>query len=433
VRSYRSDLLLFFEEELKLNPNWKFQSIAPIRALLAHLQNLDNRKVLIVSGRGGGKTLLCAGLSLWATVPLALYENYPFSVVILGGSKRQSDIAYEHIRSFLRHSKFLSEYVEGEILKTEVRFRTGGYIKPIPKSPVAVRGLHPDWFIFDEAAEIDAEIIKAALPCLSTSKHPRIIFASTPHVLGSYFEGLWSEAQKRGYEVFTWTSLDVPWTDKEQIEADRKELGVRWKTEYLARRVELEEALIDAKSFRDSIIERVSFDATLPSVAGIDWGENYTAFVLLQKQQDYYYVIKSDQWRRADLAKLTNSILKDVNVYDIDTLYADASHPGLNLRLKERGVHLRAIQITSELKRFLQDRLVEFFQARKLKIPKENEELLRQLSKYTRETKKDDHLVDALMLALEGTKILEKPKRETGLPVVVRRPARKRKVLDWLV
>jgi len=429
-KSYRNNLVLFFKRELHKYPGWEFTITPQLEKFLRYQESIKNDKSLVIAGRRSGKTITAAGLALWSATVLAEDLNHPYLVGILGGSKKQSDYVYEYIINFIENSEYLQEKVKGEVLRTKVEFDTGGKIVPLPAGPKSIRGLGPDMWIFDEASWIDNEILQAALPAQGASPYPRTIFLSTPDIrhLDCLFLEIWRDASRLGYKVFEWTSLDVPWTNKEKIREDRQEMSeIEWKAEYLAKPAFLLETTIPAEQLKRSIIEKASLDPELPLIAGYDPGERNQAFVITQRQNNITYVLWSKEWKNQSLKAVLDEIVDvALNRYEVDTVFADASHPGLIEKLIEAGLHVRPIHITKDKKPLLVDNLRWRFERGTVKIPRENEKLILELSYYAPGTRKDDHLVDSLALALEGEKTLRPVSSSRELPVAFQTRGTKR-------
>lgn len=285
----------------------------------------------------------------------------------------------------------------------------------------SIRGIHPDCLILDEGAEIERKIAEAALPTTSTSPYARTIWASTGHVPDCFFLDVLQKADVLGYKVFIWSALasDAWWVNKKKVEKDKLEMGTeKWEIEYLAKSASLMDTLISNDDFKRCIVESTVFDPALPTIAGCDWGEVHSAFLVLQRQDKISYVLEAKEWKRVKLLRIEEEIKRFYEKYEIDTIWADASHPGMNERLINANLHVKPVHITKEKKPLLQDNLKWRSERGTLKIDKDKKKLLEELSIYTSTTKRNDHLVDALMLALDGEKSLPAayPQQE-GLPV----------------
>jgi len=84
IMKWRTDLSSFFQEMTGLTPR-PFQ-----KEFFDEVTKLKSKNIVIVAGRGIGKTLSLAIVALWYALVLPITENRPFKVVILAGSLKHS-------------------------------------------------------------------------------------------------------------------------------------------------------------------------------------------------------------------------------------------------------------------------------------------------------------------------------------------------------
>ncbi|MHA1291004.1 MAG: phage terminase large subunit family protein, partial [Candidatus Thorarchaeota archaeon] len=126
-----------------------------------------------------------------------------------------------------------------------------------------------------------------------------------------------------------------------------------------------------------------------------------TALVVVQKSADLVKILYCDAWYREQFEDLHDRIVQIAKDYKITKIYADAEDIGENQRLEAKGLNIVPVAFNQN-KVQMQSHLKMMFHQGKIRIPEEYVELIRQLRKYNWDTKEDDDLVIALMLALKG-------------------------------
>jgi len=373
------------------------------KQVLKDLSNLSIKRAILLAAAGTGKTKLLAGHALWLAVPKALELNRPISIIIISGSADQAKYLYSYCKEAITNNEILSSMVEGEPLVSRTKFKNGSVIFAVPNSLTAIQGKHTDVVIIDEAAIAGDFVVRDALRITSTSDIDRIILSGTPMEYNSLFVDIWENPKE--YPEWTyrkhWSARDCPNITLEKLEEAKRlppeMYAVFWEGKPYAL-VNTVVPLEDLK--RASKHVHVEFDPNLPSVAGIDWGYTAeTAMVIVQKRDDIYYVVGVFGWRREEFENLHDIIEQICREYNVERIYADASHIGENQRLEARGLYVEPIHFSKEKQR-LQARMKALFHHNKIRIDENEIELLRQLRKYTWDTHEDDDRVDALMLAL---------------------------------
>lgn len=402
-KAFRWSPKLFAEELLPYSLH------EPQAKVLDKLKYEEEDKVVISAAAGVGKTLGMAIFAIWACTALSNYKEQPIQVEILGGSGKQSKILYRYIKKFISYSDWIEEQVEGDPKRSETKFKNGSWVSAMKASQKQVRGEHPDIAIIDEAVEVDKELIEAVLPRVSPTTFPKRILCSTPHDYNSFFVDLWENAEDKGYNKYQWSKYDVKEMDfvsEDELE-DGKNMHdeATYKQEYLGKPVPITDTIIQRDDLKSAIVRKEEGKPSIEAFTtmGIDWGFDHpTAYVVIQRQENYLKIIESSEWRQQKFEWMHNQLNKVYNDYEVDLVHADNEDQGENQRLRKEGMTISPIAFTGQMKKQLVNDMKRAFEQGKVLIPSSQNELIKELKKYTYGTRKGDDLVDALMLALHA-------------------------------
>lgn len=163
-------------------------------------------RAVVTSGRSGGKTKSIAGLGF------GLWFLGDWCVFIVGGSEEQAKVGIGYVHDLAGEPE-VSEELEAETTKTLLVGKRGAWVKAAPASTKAIRGQHAKGrkliLFLDEEAEMDGEIVRAALHMGRDAEVFVVVRASTIHKVTGTFIELWDRAGKLGYRKYGWTSFDV--------------------------------------------------------------------------------------------------------------------------------------------------------------------------------------------------------------------------------
>lgn len=130
--------------------------VSPFDAFAEAYFGNENNWVLWYGSRGTGKSYMLAILALTKAVTLDV------NIVLLGGSMAQSANVHEHVESLLLYRN-APTYAIARRIKTELLFKAGNWVRPIPASQTTVRGPHPHVTLLDEIDEMDKKVYDAAM------------------------------------------------------------------------------------------------------------------------------------------------------------------------------------------------------------------------------------------------------------------------------
>lgn len=409
------------------------------------------KKVIITGPRGGGKSVLMGalGFCLWF-----LRER---SVVDMGGSLAQAKIVYGYFSAIIFGNDNILKYCKKDPLMEHTENTEGKYFKALPASPKAVRGPHPDVLLGDEVCEAKDEIMHDALPMVTSSKNPLTILTSTFHKIFGMFQEIWDRADELGYTRFSWDIFDVTltfdpaiWKDPELLRQipDLPELQKlcagrvgdpqgwvlieniisAWQgkptndwflVEFMGTRpsasglvndpVDVEAAMYDSRRTR-----KYDYKEGAQVVGGLDWGfSSMTSWVALMNHEDAVKVtIKNKNYTQVGSKIIIEDICKDVKKYGIRAIYADSAgkfeNDALQLELRQQRIKCKVIEVVfGKDKDEMLGNYRAHFQRHKMKIPttmqvaKWQHKRYRYIEGTDKPVKKDDHIPDATMCALQ--------------------------------
>jgi len=391
------------------------------------IAQLESKNIVIVAGRGIGKTLSLAVVALWYVLVLSITESRPMKVVILAGSLKQAQICFHFIMEIINKVPYLQHQLV-KVTQDELIFNDGSWIRPLPASEKTVRGHHPDLLIIDEAAQVENDLLFAAMPMTSTSPYSRRIYSTTPSTGFSFVEEKWENQARLAYpewKFWNWNaesfcSPNEIATLKAALPPDRyhQEIqGLPYKREGKVFRLQ------DIKECQEDKIREVQNDDFV-KYAGVDWGyyPAPTVITIVQKRDDQWYVLYTQPFLEEYPGDVLDKIVKICIDYRITTVFTDSTDKGENLRLSAQGLPVTPVSFKGE-KPIMITNLRTLMEQKKIHFdPVEQQNLIGQLLNYYYESKRNDDYVDSLMLAVHenpmvssGTDLLELLK--AGLPV----------------
>ena len=95
-------------------------------------------------------TYSLAAAALWHSVCIPPITGKPFTTAIAAGGLAQAKRTYEYVMEFCNRSDVLNDWIKGEPLKSEVRFKDNSWVAPIPSSDTQLYNLH----CYDEETEV---------------------------------------------------------------------------------------------------------------------------------------------------------------------------------------------------------------------------------------------------------------------------------------
>ena len=424
------------------------------------------KKVIITGPRGGGKSVLMGALGF------ALWYLRKASVVDMGGSLAQAKIVYGYFSSIIYKIKAALQFCKKDPLQEHTESIDGNYFKALPASPKAVRGPHPDVLLADEVCEAKDEIIADALPMVTSSENPLIILTSTFHKIFGAFQEIWDQADELGYTRFSWDIFDVTksfdpeiWNDPELnrlipdlhklkklangrtgdpygwvmieniIDAWQGKRTIDWfLVEFMGIRPSASGLVndpvdVEAAVFDDLEKNKYNYIKGAEVVGGIDWGfSSMTSNVVLMKHLDDVKVqLENKNYTQVASEIIISDACDLIEKFGIKKYYCDSAgkfeNEAFKREIKKRRLSCTIIEVVFSVEKdFMLGNYRAHFQRRKIKIPKSCKEAKWQHKRYryipgtNKPAKKDDHIPDATMCALQHWPLGKVPANFKDIP-----------------
>lgn len=415
--------------------------------------------MIIKAPRGGGKS------KLLGTIGFDLWYLKKRKVVNMGGSAVQATIVYNYFKDYCDIDASIATQISGKPKAIMTTAEEGNYFSSVTASTKQTRGKHPDVFISDETCETTDELIHSALPMVDSSQNPLVIMASTFHKVFGIFQETWDNAEERGYLRISWDIFDVVrsfdpsfWDQPEiakitgieqlkamakgrtgdpygwvpianVIQAWREKPTMDWfEVEYMGSRPSSAGLVLKPEDVDRSVVDteldtRYNFIKGATCVLGIDWGfSSMTAVTEVMKHRDQVVaVIDSKTYHQIDSAEIIKDTVEKVREHGIRFIYADSAGKFENVALQNALIQAKlactVIEVVFSKEKFgtpgtdgaigMLGNLRAHFEQAKIKLPKKFREAYWQLKRYRyqegtdKPVKKDDHIPDSLMCALQ--------------------------------
>lgn len=418
-----------------------------------------NPRIIIKAPRGGGKS------KLLGTVGFDLWYLKRRKVVNMGGSAVQATIVYNYFKDNCDISGDVAASIDGQAKAIETRGVAGNYFSSVTASTKQTRGKHPDVFISDETCETTDELIHSALPMVDSSQTPLVVMASTFHKIYGIFQETWDNAEERGYLRIQWDIFDVckpfaadfwerpdiakiagiarlkahargrtgdpdGWVPIENvIQAWREKPTESWfEVEYLGSRpsaagLVLKPEDVDSSVFDDAVETRYNFIKGATVVLGIDWGFSTMTSVtaVMRHANAVAAILDNKNYHQIASDEIIEETVEQVRAYGVRFIYADSAGKFENVALQNALIKAKlpckVIEVVFSKEKFgtpgddgsigMLGNLRAHFEQAKIKLPKRLREAYWQLKRYRyqegtdKPVKKDDHVPDSLMCALQ--------------------------------
>lgn len=437
-----------------------------IRAAYAAIWSGKYSRIIIKAPRGGGKSKLLGtvGFDLWYIKKrkvVTMGGSFVQAQIVYGYFADYCDIHASVTDSVKGGTR--------GVTMGETESTGGHTFSCVTASPKQVRGKHPDVLISDETCETSDELIESALPMVNDSQNPLVVMASTFHKIFGRFAETWDNAEEMGYFRIQWDIFDVcapfapdVWEQPDVaridgieklkamaqgrtgdpdgwimissiIQAWREKPTESWfEVEYMGLRPSAAGLVL-----RPEDVDRSVFDAGsnpmynyvtgAQVVLGIDWGfSTMTATCEVMAHANAHVVLLDNKnYHQVPSEEIIAEIVKKVKARGIRFIYADSEakfeNVALQNALSKENIGCAVIEVVFGKEKFgtpgdgggsgMLGNLRAHFEQGRIHIQKKFKDAYYQLKNYRyqegsdKPVKKDDHIPDALMCALQHFKL----------------------------
>ncbi|MCX7731612.1 MAG: hypothetical protein N2248_00380 [candidate division WOR-3 bacterium] len=423
-----------------------------IKNIFQSAYNCKYKTIVVVAPRGGGKTFIAADIAF------AVFYLKDWNVLIIGGSKEQSELVTAYIGEFLENPD-ISQFAEDEN-RLLISGASGNWIRACAASRRAIRGKHsqgrPILLIMDEMGEMSDDIIRSALGTITDAPQSLILCLSTYHQVQGRFAEMVDEPDRFGAHLIQYDSFDViarcstpcskcfshwttlrpelrdrytrefkdiycrgrahkgtGWIQPDEIRAARVSNFIKewFEVENMGARPAGEGSVIPPDRIRSAYsYDDLPYNPNADHFICIDWGMGMTAVNLLQFDGEYIDHLVSMEFSGITLRLIEEHLERLAAEYSTRLIYADSSHAFENQQLAEDGFTVFPVPF-AQFKETGAGWLKYLFEEGKWRGLKKFELCISQLLKWRRDAsgkiiKKDDHHPDSL---LAGTAHFNRP------------------------
>ncbi|MCL7402036.1 MAG: terminase large subunit [Thaumarchaeota archaeon] len=353
-------------------------------------------RIMLKSRAVGGSFTIALESIVWSLLkPL-------YTTILLSYSLRQSMELFRKIRELLLMLKnkwvrlgeqtYSLNIIDSES-RTEITFKNGSRIICLPNNPDTIRGYRADHIYVDEAAMFKNDLeIKAAVIPIIAGKSGRLSLISTPKGRRGWFYEAWISNIYSKHKIHY---RDSPHITNEDLEGLRKTLShISWMQEMEMEFLEELNCLFPTELILPCLEDYQYTDFTEiktsnPLYAGIDLGRyrDSTVIIVLEKiGEDYLKIVLVKEFIGVDMMYQRDYISKLIDTLSPVRVLIDKTGIGIPMYdfLAGKHVNIEGLTITQNIKEAIILNLYNYIRSRRIKIPVDCEELIRQLQQFQR-------------------------------------------------
>jgi len=363
------------------------------------IDDLSRFRVMLKSRAVGGSFLIALESFLWSL----LKPNS--TILLISYSMRQSLELFRKVKEHINKWKGIQIKYRGETYsftatlsetKTQVEFQNNSRIVSLPNNPDAVRGYRADHVYVDEAAMFknDFEIKSAIIPCIA-GKEGRLSLISTPKGKRGWFYEAWSSSIFSKHRVHY---SHAPHITKEDLEGMRASMtDLEWAQEMEMEFLDELNALFPYEMIMACTIQDRPYPYIIPGktkvenpiYVGIDFGRyrDSTVIICLEKLPDETMrTIFIKEFLGVDMVTQREYISKLIDALSPIQVMIDKTGLGIPMYdfLSQQYPNVEGVTFTATRKEAMILNLYNYMKARRLIMPADCEELIRQLRQFQR-------------------------------------------------
>ncbi len=341
-------------------------------------------------GRQVGKTTLAA----IKAVHFAL-SRPDVRILIISAGLRQSMILFEKISDFTDAAlptKVLVDYRT----RTKIHFATGSEIVALPcgRDGSTLRGFTADMVILDEANFIPRIVIDSVIrPTMITRSDARMIMISTPWMKDHPFYEAFSKPELN-FKTYTWPTSMNPKITAERLELERRTIGdYDFNREYNVIFLDDQFSYLPSQLVLQSTDDySLNNDPTLDQryqgqyYVGIDFGKHtdHSVIAIVEKlpEQNLRLVYLKEFPLQTPYTSVIGALRRLNDAYEFAAGYLDQTGVGEGPYEQIRPFIpvIQGVTLTAATKEDILGRLKLAFEQQKLTLPRENQQLLIQIT-----------------------------------------------------
>ena len=356
-------------------------------------------RVMLKSRAVGGSFLIALESFLWSL----LKPNS--TILLISYSMRQSLELFRKVKEHINKWKGIQIKYQGETYsftatlsetKTQVEFQNNSRIVSLPNNPDAVRGYRADHVYVDEAAMFknDFEIKSAIIPCIA-GRNGRLSLISTPKGKRGWFYEAWSSPTFSKHKVHYSQAPHITKEDLEGMRASMTEL--EWAQEMEMEFLDELNALFPYEMIMSCTIQDKPYPYIVPGKSkienpiyiGIDFGRyrDSTVIIALEKLEDETMrVVFIKEFLGESMVYQREYISKLIDALSPIQVLIDKTGLGIPMYdfLSQQYPNVEGVTFTASRKEAMILNLYNYMKARRLIMPADCEELIRQLRQFQR-------------------------------------------------
>jgi hypothetical protein len=302
------DNILDFTTQVRTSPKdpklpWSWEG----REHLFQLYKDDSKSVIVLKARQMEITEYAVNVLLYYAL------KYPGTYVYTAPREKQvRRFSHDRLMKAINSSRdgILREYIKGKPAKDAIHIgKSVIYLYTAWGQFEGMRGIPADMVILDEIQDMQADALPVAQEMLTASKMKYLRMIGTPYDVGSQFEGLWNQSDRKQWDIPTkvWT----PTWQSDQIWLSGYHITQLMAPHIVSQdEIELKKLRYSTAKFTNEVLgdfyaglsRPITIDILRPlirrtappfsrnawSYAGIDWGTGRSAFSWFTLLQPYY-------------------------------------------------------------------------------------------------------------------------------------------------
>lgn len=361
----------------------------------------EKRYVAIIAGRQSGKSFTGA---VWAAKKINEFPQENGAIVAPTYKILHQSTLEKFFQLFPEYRKFF------KLQQSIIELPTGGrvFIRSADE-PLGLEGMTLSWAWLDEAGAMK-RLVWQIIRARTAIKRGQVFITSTPYALNWLYDEFflkWKNGEDEELQVFTWSSAENPFFDKEFFEKEKQRLSPQeFARNYEGVFTKMSGLVYSLKE--NQIIQPKEIDNCDAVIGGVDFGfRNPAAIAILKVKDGVYYLV--DEWYETE--KTNSEIMQAMKIfqekYNINEWYPDPAEPDRIEEMRRAGFYVKDTNKDikfgiSKLQQLIRENRFFVFENCKNAIDEFNFYHYNEDNKKDEPVKEMDHLMDAIRYAIVG-------------------------------